>query len=108
MKLPHECLEEEFRRDESLLEKVENIQSSMPPAFAEHPVVQGGGLVMPVGIYADGVPYSQVDSLIGFWLFNIATGSRFLFAFYAKSTCANADARAGAAFSRSSASSHGP
>ena len=36
--------------------------------------------VWPISLFVDGVPYSQVDSVIGFWLVNMVNGQRYVFA----------------------------
>ena len=50
-------------------------------AYIEHPIVrkaeaEGSELPLPISIYLDGVPYSHVDSVIGFWLIFMLTGAR--------------------------------
>ena len=56
-----------------------------PPAYTDHPLVRAGapigspsGRVLPVALYMDGVPYSQTDSALGFWLSCLLTHRRFL------------------------------
>jgi hypothetical protein len=53
----------------------------LPCSYFEHPVVQGhvgDEPVAAVGLFVDAVPYSLTDSAIGFWLFCLITGRRFL------------------------------
>ena len=35
---------------------------------------------LPLVLYADGVPYSQTDSLVGFWIYNLISERRHLVA----------------------------
>ena len=61
----------------------------LPPAYWTHPVVRGARddeLVMPFALFVDGVGYSLVDAVIGFWLVNLISGARFLFAVLRKKT----------------------
>ena len=58
-------------------------EDGLPPCYYNHPIVQGAPadvIVWPVAIYLDGVPYSHTDGVIGFWLINMITGRRFLYA----------------------------
>lgn len=52
-----------------------------PPCYQDHPVVAAhrGEAVLPVNLFIDAVPYSQNDSVIGFWLINCLTDRRYLF-----------------------------
>jgi hypothetical protein len=60
--------------------------ADLPRAYTEHPKVrdQPPGSVAPVALYIDAVPYSQTDSVIGFWLECMATTKRHLFAIFRK------------------------
>jgi hypothetical protein len=51
-----------------------------PPIYDTHPIVveYADELVLPISIFIDGVPYSHVDSVIGFWAINMLTGRRHL------------------------------
>ena len=84
---------------EQLVEDVEGIEASksilaekkrasdLPLCYTEHPIVQGaqpGELVIPIGVYLDGVPYSQTDSVIGMWLINLLDQRRYLMALVRK------------------------
>ena len=61
---------------------------NLPPAFWEHPLVEAaaGEPVAPLALYIDAVPYSQTDSVIGWWLECLVTGARFLWAVCRKRT----------------------
>ena len=52
---------------------------------------------LPVGIYSDGLLYSQVDTVVGVWLINLVTGSRSLIALMRNKSNANAAAKVGTA-----------
>ena len=46
-------------------------------AYIEHPVVQASvAKPIPIAIYLDGVSYSNIDSVIGFWCVNLFSGAR--------------------------------
>ena len=53
---------------------------SFPPCYKDHPVVAAhpGEEVLPVNLFVDDVPYSHNDSVVGFWLINCLTDSRYL------------------------------
>ena len=54
---------------------------SLPDCYFEHPVVREHGdscPVYPIGIFADGLPYTQTDSIIGWWVINLLTDARYL------------------------------
>ena len=55
---------------------------SLPPAYWEHPVVRDAGdaPVAPLAFYVDGVPYSQSDSVLGWWVINLISQRRYLVA----------------------------
>ena len=64
-------------------------------------MVQGTtDLVMGWGLYLDGVQHSLVDSVLGIWLYNIATGARHVCALIRKKSFANAGAADGAPVGR--------
>jgi hypothetical protein len=50
-----------------------------PASYDTHPVVQSATRpVVPVALFIDALPYSNVDSLIGFWIINLLTEARHL------------------------------
>ena len=53
---------------------------TLPPAYWQHAIVQRcrDRMVAPVAIYVDAVPYSESDSVIGWWMVNLLSGRRFL------------------------------
>ena len=83
----HELLAEEIAGDSSILfrarEQVE--KKELPNCYYNHPVVQSSEIVVPIGIYMDGVPYSQHDSAVGMWIVNLTTNARHVCAIIRKS-----------------------
>ena len=81
----HEVVARGADGDEEMRTALVNAVSSrqLPPAYFENPVVREHGdvqsPVVPLAIFADGVPYSHLDSVVGFWAMNIITGGRVLF-----------------------------
>ena len=62
----------------TLAEKIE--EGDLPPPYFSHPFYVNrlpGQLWLPIGLFIDGVPYSQTDSLIGVWVVNLATMKRY-------------------------------
>ena len=54
----------------------------LPPCYYEHPVVVANPEenVLPIALYIDAVPYSLNDSVLGWWIENLVTSKRYLFA----------------------------
>ena len=52
----------------------------MPPAYNNHPLVLAAGdsPVLPISLFVDGVAYSHVDTVIGYWVTNEVTQRRHL------------------------------
>ena len=79
---PHEAIDEFARRspDYSLRVQEKSESNEFPPAYYLHPAVieHGAGNVAPLGVFVDGVAYSNVDTVIGFWVICLTTGQRFL------------------------------
>ena len=78
-----ELLEEDVMGDIELRSKlVEMIAANqLPRCYYEHPVVVKYGHaepILPISISVDGLPYSQTDSVCGFWFINMITGARYL------------------------------
>ena len=80
----HEELDADLLNDPSIKMRLEEAiaDQQFPPAYSDHPVVKENPdeLVLPVNLFIDGVPYSHTDGVIGFWLINVLTGRRYLFA----------------------------
>jgi len=71
----HEQMKDDLADNPDLGVKLENAVANrfLPDCYFEHPVVQEHGNscpVYPVGIFADGLPYTETDSLIGWWVIN--------------------------------------
>ena len=79
----HEELNADLCGDQSLKVRLEEAikDKQFPPAYYEHPIVQQhpDELVLPVNLFVDGVPYSQTDGVIGFWIINCLNGRRYMF-----------------------------
>ena len=88
MKMPcvplHEAIDAELRSDPVAARRALDdalASNALPPAFHTHPVVVGaGGRAWPVGIYMDGVKYSNTDSVWGLWAVSLLTERRHLLA----------------------------
>ena len=78
--VPHEQIMEDIAHDtlSKLNESVEN--GTLPKCYYENPIVKANPFerILPLVLYLDGLPYSQLDSVIGFWLCNYITGKRYL------------------------------
>jgi hypothetical protein len=81
---PHESLDRDFQADSGSYLKLEEARDEhkFPKAYDDHPVVVAhpDEVVNPVNLFVDAVPYSNTDSVIGWWLINLMTGERYLFA----------------------------
>ena len=82
---PHEVAHKMMAEDPSaLLRLQEAIEArDLPQSYFDHPLVRDKAEdedILPVSLFVDGVPYSKVDSLVGFWLCNEITGQRVLLA----------------------------
>ena len=81
---PHEVVDEAVENDPTIaLKTLEAVEANeLPPAYFQHPVVRAelsdASAPMAFAVYMDGVQYSQVDTVIGFWLVNLVTGARHL------------------------------
>ena len=101
---PHEPLDEEARETSeyaSLL--AESIRDQEWSAnYLEHPALIDARArgderpVTPVALYVDAVPYSQSDSVVGFWVYPLVTERRFYAQCCASAIYALAVARVGA------------
>ena len=75
----HEALDANCAMDGCFTKLQEAIDNQeLPPCYWTHPVVQESAedVVVPIALYLDGVQYSNVDSVIGFWVINLTTGAR--------------------------------
>ena len=81
----HEVVNDAIGADDTTLDKLEDArrEGSLPPAYFQHPVVRMAAHddpVLPLSLFIDGVPYSNVDSIVGFWVVNEITQERHLVA----------------------------
>eukprot|EP00969_Alexandrium_andersonii_P172564 7628423-Alexandrium_andersonii.AAC.1 len=78
---PNECINAEVKQDVSVSLRLREAhdEGELPEAYGRRPVVRAGGLVLPLALYVDAVPYSTTDSVAGFWFINLITGVRHLF-----------------------------
>ena len=79
----HEQVAEGFAADAIMRVKLAEVveERELPSTFWDSPVVTSapvGSPVLPVSIFVDGVPYSQSDSVIGFWMIDEITKARYL------------------------------
>ena len=88
---PHEAFDDDVVGGASFRPKLaEMLDGPMPPTYTDHPAVQGAvedELVVPLALYADAVPYSNTDSVLGFWVVNLVTEKRYLCAALRKRLC---------------------
>ena len=81
--VPQEELDAELRDTPGWAEELQTAinEGAFPPSYDDHPVVVASTRpVVPIALFVDGVPYSHVDSIIGFWIINMLTGRRHLVA----------------------------
>ena len=86
--LPHEALSEAYQEDAALRVRLREMRAArdFPPCYYQHPLVVADNdrLIAPVSLFVDGVPYSNTDTVIGFWAINEVSGSRHLLAIVRK------------------------
>ena len=87
VKLPHEVADAasvlEPEATTMLQERID--ARGLPEAYTQHPIVRDtADMVMPWGIYMDALPYSLVDSVLGVWLINVVTNTRYIIALVRK------------------------
>ena len=89
--VPHEQLTADLAENigTTLIKLREAIDNNdFPPSYYTHPIVTSaaaGELVLPIALYVDGVPYSHTDGVVGFWIVDVLTSKRYLFAVLRKS-----------------------
>lgn len=75
----HEAIDGELAGDPTILARLRDLvrRRALPKAYFRHPVVRStSALVVPLGLFIDGVPYSHTDSLVGVWAANLVSGAR--------------------------------
>ena len=79
---PHECLHEEAVQRPEVFEELEATLEAggLAEVYHAHPVVQAnlGQLVIPLALYIDAVKYTINDGVLGFYVYNMLTGCRWL------------------------------
>ena len=100
--VPHSMVDEEVsaaggafrvKLDEAIADR------ELPETYYDHPLVQQSDQpVLPVALYMDAVPYSQTDSVIGFWFVNLISGMRHLFLVMRKRMCCRCGCRGWCSF----------
>ena len=78
---PHEALEEIIAADESFDDKLQEafVDDELPLAYWNNPLVKDSEQpVVPLGIFMDGVAYTEHDSVVGIWLISLVNDDRCL------------------------------
>jgi hypothetical protein len=86
---PHECLHKEVLENPGLLDEVKVAveQGQMPRSYSRHPVVRANtSVTVPLALYVDGINMTRLDSILGFFIYSIATRKRHVIADFRKST----------------------
>ena len=87
---PHEVVAEDAVADRAMLAELDSLvrARALPPRYFDSRVVRdspaGSPPAIPLALFVDGVPYSHVDSVVGFWVINQVSGKRFLVAAFKK------------------------
>ena len=84
-------MDADLRKDPSSLLKLEEAMADnkLPPSYDSHPLVLAHGAekpVWPAHLFVDGVPYSQTDSVIGWWIVCGVIGRRYFIGALRKKT----------------------
>ena len=81
---PHEAMATEVSKDPSILERVST--THWPHLYWQNPIVRDSAEpVIPMALYLDGVPTTNRDGALGFWMYNLITLKRTLVAVLRKS-----------------------
>lgn len=78
---PHESFVDEVSRNPGMLQEIEELSrdSEWSESYRNHPAVTSDGpTTIPAALYVDGLPYSNSDGAIGFWLYSLTTRTRHL------------------------------
>ena len=79
---PHESVQESIAADSTILSELQKLNDNrkLPDCYYNHPIVKTSKVpVLPISVFCDGVPYTNADSVIGFWIVNEVNGHRDLF-----------------------------
>ena len=79
---PQEAIDSELQQNPGLLEQLDSIpvaEQNWCRAYSAHPTVKSSSQrPVPIALYLDGVSYSTIDTVIGFWIVNLLSGARHL------------------------------
>ena len=98
---PHEVIDRVMSSDPTLRTRLDELLASggLPPVYSTNPVTeQSESPVVPVSLFIDGVPYSNTDSVIGFWAINEVSGERHLLITLRKQLCCQCGCRGNCTF----------
>ena len=103
----HEVLHAEVTSDfEGMRAKVDSMLAAnqLPPCYTEHKVVRealDGELVVPIALYTDGIAHEKRDSVLGVYVWNLASRTHHLVGCFKKNlNFVAVDAKRGAAYTR--------
>lgn len=82
---PHEAISQEVLDDPGILQRAQELAGAEEwgAVYRSHPAVTTappGTPVLPLAIYADGVPFTKTDGFVAFWTYNLLTSRRHLLA----------------------------
>ena len=86
--VPQEELDHEMRGVHGWADQVRSAidEGLFPPCYDSHPIVTACATpVIPLALFVDALPYSDVDSIVAFWIVNMLTGCHHLVAIVRKS-----------------------
>ena len=113
VRLPHEAVADDVARHPHIMEDLTDMVNNgdLPRAYYENPIVRELSTpespILPLGVFVDGVPYSQVDSVVGVWVINLVTSQRYLVTTLRIKSRATAGAEGGVRFGWCLISWHG-
>ena len=97
----HEMVADDMAHNEDMIDRLDEAvaRNELMPAYYNHRIVReeleaGRDAPVPLALFVDGVPYSEHDSIIGFWVINMITGQRFLSVALRKKVCCRCGCRA--------------
>ena len=98
---PHEVIDRAMSSDPTLRTRLDELVASgtLPPVYTKNPVTQQSATsVVPASLFVDGVPYSNADSVMGFWAINEVSGKRHLLITLRKDLCCQCGCRGNCTF----------
>jgi len=91
LRSPVEVMDEDIKANASLSQLLDEakVAQQLPAAYYTNPVVMENAEadVFPYAMFMDGVPYSNVDSVVGIWLVNMLTNTRSFLGGVRKALC---------------------